>query len=208
MNAHDILREEKKKRQTARVVSEEEVEGLEAAPLTTESFFDEFRPVESVVVDFPDGSERLVKVRRFNNAEAFSGIGVFTIIQEDGTIDEDGMSRDEKVALSVQIKRRTVVVGMADPVFKLSDSEGPGYPVEYLGGVYLNLFFEAVQAVNNPQEVQAFLRNFREADSDRAGSSVNVDVGEEGGTVSAETESVDTASGTGESVSVVSDGDR
>ena len=38
MNAHDVLREEKKK-QSVRVVSEEELKALEATPLTTESRF-------------------------------------------------------------------------------------------------------------------------------------------------------------------------
>ena len=61
---------------------------LEATPLTTESLFDEFQPIVPVVIDFPDGSERLVKVRRINNAEAFSGVGVYAFIQDDGKIDE------------------------------------------------------------------------------------------------------------------------
>lgn len=206
MNAHDVLREEKKK-QSVRVVSEKELNELEATPLTTESLFDEFQPIVPVVIDFPDGSERLVKVRRFNNAEAFSGIGVYAFIQDDGTIAEEGMSKDEKIELSVKIKRRTVVVGMEDPVFKIAGTEGAGYPVESLGGVYLNLFFDAVQAVNNPQEVQDFLRSFREKKSDGAGSGTDVDGGEEGGAVSPETVSDDSASEAGVDVSASGDGD-
>lgn len=174
MNAHDVLREEKKKR-SVRIVSEEELNELEAAPLTTESLFDEFQPIVPVVIDFPDGSERLVKVRRFNSAEAFSGIGVYAFIQDDGTIDEEGMSKDEKIELSVKIKHRTVVVGMEDPMFKLAGTAGDGYPVESLGSAYLNLFFDAVQEVNNPKEVQDFLRAFRATESDGAGEDSNVD---------------------------------
>lgn len=206
MNAHDVLREEKRKR-SVRVVSEDELEELEATPLTTESLFDEFQPIVPVLIDFPDGSERLVKVRRFNNAEAFSGIGVYAFIHDDGTIDEEGMSKDEKIELSVKIKRRTVVVGMEDPMFKLSGTEGEGYPVESLGGVYLNLFFDAVQEVNNPQEVQDFLRNFRETESDRTGEASDVDVGEESVAVSPETESDDSASESSSDVSASGDGD-
>ena len=205
MNAHDVLREEKKK-QSVRVVSEEELKALEATPLTTESLFFEFKPIVPVVIDFPDGSERLVKVRRFNNAEAFSGIGVYAFIQDDGTVAEEGMSKDEKIELSVKIKRRTVVVGMEDPVFKIAGTEGDGYPVESLGGVYLNLFFDAVQAVNNPQEVQDFLRSFREKKSDGTGSDSDVDGGEEGGAVSPETVSDDSASESGVDVSASGDG--
>ena len=200
MNAHDVLREEKKKH-SVRVVSEEELKALEATPLTTESLFDEFQPIVPVVIDFPDGSERLVKVRRFNNAEAFSGIGVYAFIQDDGTVAEEGMSKDERIELSVKIKRRTVVVGMEDPVFKIAGTEGDGYPVESLGGVYLNLFFDAVQAVNNPQEVQDFLRSFREKKSDGAREGTDVDGGEEGGSVSAETQQSDTSSVSDETVS-------
>lgn len=206
MNAHDVLREEKKK-QTVRVVSEEELKELEATPLTTESLFDEFQPIVSVVIDFPDGSERLVKVRRFNNAEAFSGIGVYAFIQDDGSIAEEGMSKDEKVELSVKIKRRTVVVGMEDPVFKLAGTEGEGYPVESLGGVYLNLFFDAVQEVNNPQEVQDFLLNFRETKSDRTGETSDSDAGEEGGALSPEAVSDDSSSAAGVDVSASGTGD-
>lgn len=205
-NAHDVLREEKKRR-SVRIVSEEELKELEATPLTTESLFDEFQPIVSVVIDFPDGSERFVKVRRFNNAEAFSGIGVYAFIQDDGTIDEEGMSKDEKIELSVQIKRRMVVVGMEDPMFKLAGTEGEGYPVESLGGAYLNLFFDAVQEVNNPPEVQDFLRSFRETDADGAWEPSDVDVGEEVSALSAETESDDSASATGSDVSVSGDGD-
>lgn len=111
MNAHDVLREEKKKQQV-RIVSEDELEKLEANPITTESLFQEFKPIVSVVLEFPDGSERIVKVRRFNNAEAFTGFGVYAVIQDDGTIDEAGMSKEEKIALSVKIKRHTIVAGI------------------------------------------------------------------------------------------------
>ena len=55
-----------------RIVSEEELEKLEATPLTTESLFEEYQPIVSVLLDFPDGSERFVKVCRFNNAEVIS----------------------------------------------------------------------------------------------------------------------------------------
>ena len=182
MNAHDVLREEKK-RQSVRLVSEEELKELEAAPLTTESLFTEFQPIVPVVIDFPDGSERLVKVRRINNAEAFSGIGVYAFIQDDGKIDE-AMSEDEKIELDIKIKRQLVVAGMEDPMFKFSGAEGNGYPVESLGGAYLNLFFDAVNEVNNPKEVQDFLRNFRKKDSDGTGETSDVDAGEEGVEVS------------------------
>ena len=205
MNAHDVLREEKR-RQSVRVVSEEELKGLEATPLTTESLFDEFQPIVPVVIPFPDGSERVVKVRRFNNAEAFSGIGVYAFIQDDGNIDEAGMSKDEKIELSVKIKRRMVVVGMEDPFFKFADTEGGGYPVESLGGVYLNLFFDAVQAVNNPQEVRDFLRGFRTTDSDGAGEASDSDAGEEGCAVSPETESDDSTSEADSVISTFGDG--
>jgi len=57
-----------------RIVSGQELEKLEATPLTTESLFEEFQPIVSVVLEFPDGSKRVVKVRRFNNAEAFTGL--------------------------------------------------------------------------------------------------------------------------------------
>ena len=206
MNAHDILREEKRKQQV-RVVSEEELEGLEATRLTTESLFDEFQPIVSVVIAFPDGSERVVKVRRFNNAEAFTGIGVYAFIQDDGTINEEGMTEDDKVELDIKIKRETVVVGMEDPMFKHAGSEDPGYPVEALGSAYLKLFFDAVNAVNNPPEVQAFLRSFRETDADGTGETSDVDAGEEGGSVSPKTESDDSSSGTDQDVSAVGDGD-
>ena len=205
MNAHDVLREEKRK-QVVRVVSEEELEALEATPLTTESLFDEFQPIVSVVIAFPDGSERLVKVRRFNNAEAFSGIGVYAFIQDDGSVAEEGMSKDERIELSVKLKRQMVVVGMEDPVFKLAGTEGVGYPVESLSGVYLNLFFDAVQEVNNPREVQDFLRSFRETESDGAGEASDVDVGEEGGALSPETVSDDSSSESGVDVSASGDG--
>ena len=206
MNAHDVLREEKKK-QAVRVVSKEELKELEAAPLTTESLFDEFQPIVPVVIAFPDGSERLVKVRRINNAEAFSGIGVYAFIQEDGKIDEAGMTEDEKIELDIRIKRQLVVAGMEDPMFKFDGSEGSGYPVESLGGAYLNLFFDAVNAVNNPREVQDFLRNFRETDSDRAGEASDVDGGEEGSTVSPKTLADDSTSAAGVDVSASGDGD-
>ena len=206
MNAHDVLREEKK-RQTVRVVSEEELKELEAAPLTTESFFDEFQPIVPVVIDFPDGSERLVKVRRINNAEAFSGIGVYAFIQDDGKIDDASMTEDEKIELDIKMKRQLVVTGMEDPMFKYSGSEGSGYPVESLGGVYLSLFFDAVNEVNNPKEVQDFLRNFRETDSDGTGEASDVDVGEEGSALSPETESADSTSAAGVDVSASGDGD-
>ena len=206
MNAHDVLREEKKK-QSVRVVSEEELKALEATPLTTESLSDELPPIVPVILDFPDGSERLVKVRRINNAEAFTGTGVYAFLNDDGTINEEGMSKDEKIELSVKIKRRLVVVGMEDPVFKVAGAEEKGYPIESLGGVYLNLFFDAVQAVNNPKEVQDFLRSFREKKSDRAGEASDVDGGEEGGAVSSETESDDSASAAGVDVSASGNGD-
>ena len=205
MNAHDVLREEKKR--SVRIVSEDELENLEVPPLTTESLFDEFQPIVPVVIEFPDGSERLVKVRRFNSAEAFSGIGVYAFIQDDGTIDEEGMSKDDKIELSVKIKHRMVVVGMEDPMFKFAGAEADGYPIESLGGVYLNLFFDAVQAVNNPQEVQDFLSAFRETDADGAGAFSNVDAGEEGGAVSSETESDGSLSVSDETVSASGDGD-
>lgn len=205
MNAHDVLREEKKKR-SVRIVSEEELKALEAAPLTTESLFDEFQPIVPVVIDFPDGSERLVKVRRFNSAEAFSGMGVYAFIQDDGSIDEEGMSKEEKIELTVKIKRQMVVVGMEDPVFKISGTDEPGYPVESLGGAYLNLFFDAVQAVNNPKEVQEFLRNFRKTDENGTGEDSDVDGGEEGVAVSPETESDDSASVSDDDVSASGDG--
>ena len=182
MNAHDVLREEKKK-SAVRVVSEEELDNLEAAPLTTESLFDELQPIVNVAIDFPDGSERLIKVRRINNAEAFSGIGVYAFIQDDGKIDEAGLTKDDKVELDIKIKRQLVVVGMEDPMFKFVGADGNGYPVETLGSAYLNLFFDAVNTVNNPREVQEFLRKFRETDSDGAGEDSDVDVGEEGGAV-------------------------
>ena len=70
MNAHDILREEKKK-QHVHIVSEEELKEIEAVPPTTESFFQESQSIVLVVLEFPDGSLRVVKVCRFNNAEAF-----------------------------------------------------------------------------------------------------------------------------------------
>lgn len=205
MNAHDVLREEKKK-QSVRVVSEEELKELGATQLTTELLFDEFQPIVPVLINFPDGSERLVKVRRINNAETFTGTGVYAFIQDDGSIDEEGMSKDEKIELSVKIKRRLVVVGMEDPVFKVAGTEEKGYPVESLGGVYLNLFFDAVQAVNNPKEVQDFLRSFREKKSDGTGEGVDVDGGEESGAVSPETESDDSPSAAGVDVSVIGDG--
>lgn len=206
MNAHDVLREEKKK-QVVRVVSEEELKALDAAPLTTESLFDEFQPIVSVVIAFPDGSERLVKVRRINNAEAFSGIGVYAFIQDDGKIDEASMTEDEKIELDIKIKRQLVVAGMEDPMFKFGGTEGGGYPVESLGGAYLNLFFDAVNEVNNPREVQDFLRNFREKDSDRAGEDSDVDAGEEGGALSPETVSDDSSSESGVAASASGDGD-
>ena len=199
-NAHDVLREEKKK-QLVRIVSEEELEKLEATPITTESLYEELPPVVDVVVDFPDGSERLVKVRRFNNAEAFSGMGVYAFVRDDGTIDEDGLSKDEKVELSLKIKHQTVVVGMEDPMLKFAGSEGKGYPVEALGSAYLNLFFDAVNKVNNPPEVQAFLRNFREANENGTGETSDSDAGEEGSKVSQETERDDSASVSGAEVS-------
>lgn len=183
MNAHDVLREEKK-RQSVRLVSEEELENLEAAPLTTESLFTEFTPIVPVVIDFPDGSERLVKVRRINNAEAFSGIGVYAFLQEDGKIDEASMTEDEKIELDIKIKRQLVVAGMEEPMFKIGGTEGGGYPVESLGGAYLNLFFDAVNEVNNPREVQSFIRKFRQEDSDRTGEDSDADAGEEGSAVS------------------------
>ncbi len=192
MNAQDVLREKKKKQQV-RIVSEQELEKLEATPLTTESLFQEFQPVVSVLLEFPDGSERLVKVRRFNNAEAFTGIGVYTFIQDDGTIDENAMTEDEKIELMVKIKRHTVVTGMEDPMFKLAAADGEGYPVESLGSAYLNLFYDAVNAVNNPKEVQDFLRNFRETNENRTGTTANTDVGQESSTVSPETQSTDPA---------------
>lgn len=192
MNAHDVLREEKK-RQAVRLVSEEELENLEATPLTTEGLFDEFQPIVNVVLDFPDG-ERLVKVRRINNAEAFAGSGVYAFLQDDGKIDESSMTEDEKIALDIKIKRQLVVAGMEDPMFKFGGAEGDGYPVESLGGAYLNLFFDAVNAVNNPREVQDFLRNFREKDPDGTGEASDVDAGEEGESVSQETVGDDSAS--------------
>ena len=205
MNAHDVLREEKKK-QSVRVVSEEELKDLEATPLTTESLFDEFQPIVPVVIYFPDGSERVVKVRRINNAEAFSGIGVYAFIQPDGKIDESSMTEDERIEIDIKIKRQLVVTGMEDPMFMFGGSEGSGYPVESLGGAYLNLFFDAVNAVNNPREVQDFLRNFRETDSDGAGETSDFDVGEEGGAVSPEAESDDSTSASGVDVSASGDG--
>lgn len=205
VNAHDVLREEKKK-QSVRVVSEENLKKLEAAPLTTESLFGEFQPIVSVVIDFPDGSERLVKVRRINNAEAFSGIGVYAFIQDDGKIDESSMTEDEKIQLDIKIKRQLVVAGMEDPHFKFGQTEGNGYPVESLGGAYLNLFFDAVNEVNNPKQVRDFLRNFRQTNSDETGKASNVNAGEEGGAVCAEAESDDTSSSTGVAVSVTCNG--
>ena len=113
-----------------RIVSEQELEKLEATPLTTESLFEEFQPIVTVVLDFPDGSERVVKERRFNNAEAFTGLGVYAVIRNDGTIDEKDMSEDEKIELGLKIKRHTVVAGMEDPMFKVAGSDAEGYPVE------------------------------------------------------------------------------
>lgn len=198
MNAHDVLREEKKKQQV-RIVSKEEVEKLEMSPLTTEVLFEELAPFVPVVVDFPDGSERVVTVRRFNNAEAFSGLGVYAFIQDDGKIDEDSMTKDDKIELDIKIKRQSVVLGIVDsetfnPMFKQTGSGGDGYPVESLGSAYLNIFFDAVNAVNNPEEVQEFLRGFRETDEDGTGETSDVDAGEEGGAVSPTTESDDSAS--------------
>ena len=205
MNAHDVLREEKKKQQV-RIVSEDELEKLEATPITTESLFQEFQPIVPVVLEFPDGSERLVKVRRFNNAEAFTGIGVYAVIQDDGTIDDQNISKDEKIELMVKIKHHMVIAGMEDPIFKRAGAEGEGYPVESLGSAYLNLFYDAVNAVNNPKEVQEFLSNFRETDEDGTGTTPNADAGEEGSAVSPETESNDSASAPDNNVSASGDG--
>lgn len=205
MNAHDVLREEKK-RQAVRVVSEDELNEIAATPLTTESLFVEFQPIVPVLIVFPDGSERLVKVRRINNAEAFSGIGVYAFIQDDGKIDEASMTEDEKIELDIKIKRQLVVTGMEDPMFKFGGVEGGGYPVESLGGAYLNLFFDAVNEVNNPREVQEFLSNFRETNSDGTGEASDSDAGEEGGAVSPETESDDTPSEADVDVSTSGDG--
>jgi len=199
-NAHDVLREEKRKQQV-RIVSEEELEKLEATPLTTESLFHEYQPIVSVLLDFPDGSERLVKVRRINNAEAYTGCGVYTFIGDDGTIVEKDMTKDEMIELDIKIKRQTVVTGMEEPMFTHAGTDGKGYPVESLGSVYLNLFFDAVNAVNNPPEVQAFLRNFRKTDTDGTGETADVDVGKEGGAVSSTSESNDSASAAGSDVS-------
>lgn len=206
MNAHDVLREEKKKQQV-RVVSEEALDQLEATPLTTESLFQELPPIVPVVIDFPDGSERVVEVRRFNNAEAFAGIGVYAFVQDDGQIDVDSMTKDEEIELDIKIKRQTVVTGMEDPMFKHAGTEGEGYPVESLGGAYLTLFFDAVNKVNNPPEVQEFLRNFRKTGEDGTGEAADVDAGEEGGAVSPETESDDSVSAAVQDVSASGDGD-
>ena len=203
-NAHDVLREEKKKR-AVRVVSEDELEELGAAPLTTEGLFDEFQPIVKVVLDFPDGSERVVKVRRINNAEAFAGSGVYAFLQDDGKI-EATLTKDEKVELDIKIKRQLVVVGLEDPAFKFVGTDSKGYPVETLGGVYLNLFFDAVNEVNNPKEVQEFLRKFRQEDEDGAGEDSDVDVGEEGESVSQETVGDDSTSAAGVDVSTSGDG--
>ena len=94
------------------------------------------------------------------------------------------MTEDEKIELDIKIKRQLVVAGMEDPMFKFGGTEGEGYPVESLGGAYLNLFFDAVNEVNNPREVQDFLRNFRETDSDGTGETSDSDAGEEGVAVS------------------------
>ena len=196
--AHDVLREEKQKQQV-RIVSEEELEKLEITPLTTKVLFEELAPFVPVIVDFPDGSERVVTVRRFNNAEAFAGLGVYAFIQDDGKIDEKSMTKDEKIELDIKIKRQSVVLGIVDSetntqMFKQSGTDGDGYPVESLGSAYLNIFFDAVNAVNNPEEVQEFLRGFRETDKDGTGTTSDVDAGEEGSTVSPTTESDGSAS--------------
>jgi len=41
-------------------------------------------------------------VRKINNAEAFSGIGVYAFIQDDGKIDENNLTKDEKIELNIK----------------------------------------------------------------------------------------------------------
>lgn len=90
-------------------------------------------------------------VRRTNNAEEFSGIGVYAFIQDDGKIDENNLTKDEKIELDLKIKWHSVVICIVD-----SEIHKP--------------MFKHAGKVNNPPEVQAFLRNFREMDKNGTGN--------------------------------------
>lgn len=176
-----------------------EHEKSEVVVLTTEKLLQERPPIVDEVVEFADGRKGLVKVRRGNVAEVFASFGTFTLTRElaSDEAEQEGDAQKEQepntTMRGINVMQELVIAFMEEPKFKYKDTEGKAYPVESLTLDELTAYYNTVNKVNNPEEVDRFFDSFHEAIENAKREAITNLTGQESGKIPPPTERADTA---------------
>ncbi len=163
-----------------------EHEKSEVVVLTTEKLLQEVKPIVDEVVELPDGRRGQVKVRRGNVAEVFASLGTYSLTRAPEEPEQNNLST------GILVMHELIIAFMEEPKFKFEGTEGEAVPVEWLTQDELNAYYNVVNKVNNPEEVDRFFASFRETDKNGAGTPPDDHGGQESGEIPSPTERVDT----------------
>ena len=169
-----------------------EHEKSEVVVLTTEKLLQDVKPIVDEIVDLPDGRKGEVKVRRGNVAEVFASLGTYSLTRAPQETEQAGDAQSQPEENSLQtgilVMHELIIAFMEEPKFKFDGTEGDAVPVEWLTQDELNAYYNVVNKVNNPEEVDRFFASFRGTDADGTGQESDDLVGQESGKIPPPTE--------------------